>query len=184
MKNTAARLTPAAITAAAKGDFHNALIEAQEKAGQEMLNLKFSRLPKDGMEQYRAALEHVGFKISDDIDELFVGVTAPPGWTMRPADHSMYSYIHDDQGRRRGEVFYKAAFYDQRAHLSLLPRYKGGGDYRGEHRFSAAKDTATGAVLYEVGPVMDYAEQRKADQATFEYLDKNFPDWKSVEAYW
>lgn len=185
------RMTPAAIAAAAKGDFQNAMvaatpggIEAQEKAGQTALNLKFTRLPKDGMDRYRPILERLGFTIGEDFDRFFVNVTAPAGWTTRPTDHSMHSYILDDQGRQRGSIFYKAAFYDERADFSLQTRYQGGGDYRGKDRYSAAKDTATGAVLHELGPITDYSDQMKADQATFDYLDKTFPNWKSVEAYW
>lgn len=182
---------PAALSALAKGDLHNASvaatpggIEAQEKAGQSMLTLKFNQLPKDGMQRYRANLENFGFKIGKDVDDLFVSVTPPEGWTLRPSDHSMWSYIHDDQGRKRGGVFYKAAFYDRSAHFSLQPRYSAGGDYRGQDRYSAVKDTATGDVLFELGPKKDYGESEQDDKATFEWADKKFPDWKNVEAYW
>jgi len=184
---------PAAISALARGDLHNAEvaatpggIEAQEKAGQAMLTLKFNQLPKDGMERHRETLERLGFKIGNDVDDIFVAITAPAGWTLRPApDHSMWSYIHDDQGRRRGSVFYKAAFYDRSSHFSLQPRYSGGGDYRdGGKRYSVVKDTATGNVLIEYGPTEDYKQSEKEDRATIEWLDAQFPVWRNVEAYW
>jgi hypothetical protein len=35
----------------------------------------------------------------------------------------MWSYILDDKGRERCAIFYKAAFYDRRAHLSISARY-------------------------------------------------------------
>jgi hypothetical protein len=184
---------PAGLSALAAGDVENFLvaatpggIEAQEARGQADLTRKFTQLPKDGLDRYRENLEHLGFKIGEDADDIFVGVTSPTGWELRPSDHSMWSYIHDDQGRRRGAVFYKAAFYDRSAHFSLQPRYQAGGDYRGEERYSAAKDTATGAVLFELGPQdrKNYKQSEDDDRATFKYLDEHFPDWKNVEAYW
>lgn len=193
MKQSQAQMTPAFLSALADGDMHNALvagtpggIEAQEAAGQAMLTLKFNQLPKDGMDRFREVLERAGFKIGNDVDDIFVSVTAPEGWTLRPApDHSMWSYIHDDQGRKRGNVFYKAAFYDRRANFRLATRYEGGGDYRdGGKRYSAAKDTATGAVLIEYGPTEDWTQSEKEDRITLEWLDAAFPDWKNVEAYW
>lgn len=191
MKNTNPMMTPAALGALARGDLHNAMvaatpggIEAQEKAGQAMLTLKFNQLPKERLDRYRAHLERIGFKFGTDVDDLFISVTPPAGWELRPSEHSMWSYIHDGQGRKRGAVFYKAAFYDRKASITLDARYQGGGDYRGQDRYSVAKDTATGEVFLEIGPIKEYAEQDAADRKTFDYLDKHFPDWRSVEAYW
>jgi hypothetical protein len=189
-------LTPAALSAVAAGDMHNALvaatpggIEAQEKAGQAMLTLKFNQLPKEyiywrGTGTAREMMERVGFRFGADVDNLFVSVTPPEGWTLRASDHSMHSYIHDGQGRKRGSVFYKAAFYDRRAHFSFNTRYQGGGDYEGHKRYSRARDTATGAVLIEYGPTEDFSQSEKEDRVTFEWLDSAFPDWHNVEAYW
>lgn len=196
MKSDKLMLTPAALAAAAAGDFHNAIvaaspggIEAQEKAGQAMLTLQFNQLPKEyihwrGDGTWREAMERLGFKFGADVDDIFINITPPPGWTLRPSDHSMHSYIHDDQGRKRGSVFYKAAFYDRRAHFSLTTRYQGGGDYREQKRYSAVVDTATGAVLIEYGPTEDWNQSEKEDRATFEWLDDALPDWRNVEAYW
>lgn len=150
MKNDKMNLTPAALAAAAKGDFHNAMvaatpggIEAQEEAGQAILTLKFNQLPKDylywrGEGTWKECFERLGFKFGADVDDIFVSVTAPEGWTLRPSDHSMWSYIHDEQGRKRGAVFYKAAFYDRSANLRLETRYQAGGHYDGDKRYSRA----------------------------------------------
>jgi hypothetical protein len=187
MKRSGMQMTPAALSALAVGDVHNALvaatpggIEGQEKAGQAMLTLKFNQLPKDGMDRFREVLERIGFNIGSDVDDIFVGVTAPDGWTLRPSDHSMWSYIHDEQGRKRGAVFYKAAFYDRSSHFSLQPRYTAGGDYRdGGKRYSVVKDTATDKVLIEYGPTEDWSQSEKEDRITVEWLDAAFPDWRS-----
>jgi hypothetical protein len=197
MKSSQVPLTPAFLSAVADGDLHNAMvaatpggIEAQEAAGQAMLTLKFNQLPKEylhwrGEGTARECFERLGFKFGNDIDELFVSITPPAGWTMRAApNHSMWNYIHDDQGRIRGGVFYKAAFYDRRANVRLNTRYEGGGDYRDGKRYSVVKDTATGNVLIEYGPTEDWNQSEKEDRITFEWLDAQFPEWRNVEAYW
>src|SRR5262245_36184498 len=116
-------LTPAALSALAKGDFENFIaastpggIEAQEKAGQAEL-VRSAKLPKEGY--LRETAEALGIVFSGDIDDLFVAVTLPTGWRLQATDHSMHSDLLDEQGRRRAGVFYKAAFYDRAAHMSL-----------------------------------------------------------------
>ena len=44
----------------------------------------------------------------------------PQGWTRRATDHDMHSEILDEAGKIRISVFYKAAFYDRRAHAELI----------------------------------------------------------------
>jgi len=55
----------------------------------------------------------------DPADPLFRTATLPQGWSRQTSDHTMWSYIVDQHGRRRAAVFYKAAFYDRRAHLRI-----------------------------------------------------------------
>jgi hypothetical protein len=71
----------------------------------------------------RATAESFGFTYGKEIDDLFVNVTFPPGWEMRADDHSMWSTLYDEQGRKRGSMFYKGAFYDRSATVSFWPRY-------------------------------------------------------------
>lgn len=114
---------PAALAALAKGDLDNFAvaatpggIEAQEAAGQAMLCAS-AQLPKELHGCTRESLEALGFKFGNDVDELFVTCTLPPGWKKQATDHSMHSDLLDDQGRKRAGIFYKAAFYDRRADL-------------------------------------------------------------------
>lgn len=73
----------------------------------------------------RKALEGWGFKFGDVCtgDPMFIEVELPEGWERKPSEHSMWSYIVDDQGRERIGVFYKAAFYDRKAHTDVLRRF-------------------------------------------------------------
>jgi hypothetical protein len=71
----------------------------------------------------RDALEALGFVFGEDADDIFVTVKFPDGWDKKATDHSMWSDLLDDKGRRRGNIFYKAAFYDRSAHMRMIPRF-------------------------------------------------------------
>ncbi|MFF9279559.1 hypothetical protein [Streptomyces griseosporeus] len=112
-----------ALLALATGDT-NAVIEAQEKSGQAQL-VHSDQLPAridayDGGDQ--AAFEALGFTFGpvDERDPLFRPATLPTGWTKQASGHDMWSYIVDERGRRRVRIFYKAAFYDRSAEMSLV----------------------------------------------------------------
>jgi hypothetical protein len=52
-------------------------------------------------------------------DALFRYATLPPGWKKVGTDHSMWSKIVDENGKERCSIFYKASFYDRKAHISI-----------------------------------------------------------------
>lgn len=94
-------------------------IEAQERTGQSQL-VHSDRLPAKMGDQ--AAYEALGFTFGpvDEDDPLFRPATLPQGWEKRATDHSMGSVIVDTLGRERVSIFYKAAFYDRDAHMTLI----------------------------------------------------------------
>lgn len=85
----------------------------------------------------RSILEAWGFVFGDLVegDPLFVAVTLPDGWKKERTDHSMWSHVVDERGRRRCQVFYKAAFYDRKAALHVSARYEV--DVEGETPYAA-----------------------------------------------
>lgn len=95
-------------------------IERLEAEGQRQL-LKSTKLPVD-MSGERDKFEALGFVFGevDPNDELFVDAVLPEGWNRKETDHSMWTKIVDDRGFERVGVFYKAAFYDRRAHMNLM----------------------------------------------------------------
>lgn len=95
-------------------------VEEMESAGQAQL-VNSDVLPVD-VTPDDAAFQALGFEFGPplDSDPLFRQAVLPAGWTRRGSDHAMWSYIDDEQGRERVAVFYKAAFYDRRAHMSLV----------------------------------------------------------------
>lgn len=54
-------------------------------------------------------------------DELFVRARLPGGWHFEDAGHryGYWTHIEDAEGFERVAIFYKAAFYDRRAHMGI-----------------------------------------------------------------
>lgn len=105
-------------------------VEQQEAQGQTSF-VNSETLPTDMDKEDKTALESCGVKFLDKVegDEMFQYVELPQGWKKQPTDHSMWSYLVDEQGRKRAAIFYKAAFYDRSARLSLICRYRYESDY-------------------------------------------------------
>ena len=93
-------------------------IENQEAKGQSDEAAR-QTLPREILGGERADFEALGFVFHDNADDLFVHVIFPDGWKKVPTEHSMWTDIVDANGAVRGAIFYKAAFYDRRAHVSL-----------------------------------------------------------------
>ncbi|MFJ5151429.1 hypothetical protein ACIQCF_07540 [Streptomyces sp. NPDC088353] len=95
------------------------IIDGQERAGQAQL-VHSDRLPTN-LHSPREEFEAVGFTFGepDPRDPMFAPATLPDGWKREGSDHAMWSYIVDQLGRRRASIFYKAAFYDRDAFMSL-----------------------------------------------------------------
>ncbi|MBS1722559.1 MAG: hypothetical protein JSS66_06070 [Armatimonadetes bacterium] len=173
-------------------------IDLQEKRGQAEMTHK-ERLPLKCGD--RELWEHLGFVFGEPEDDLFVACTFPTGWSVVPTDHSMYSDIIDDQGRKRGSIGYKAAFYDQWAQANLTNRYV-------VNRWQpvttdgqivvSLEDHAQQPVktVHKVSCPMpknnDEADERREtylakdaleDQMT-DWLKTNLPDWQNPLAYW
>lgn len=120
---------PAALVAFASGRMDDALtasmpggIEASEKLGQQEV-VHGQQLPKDGLLRHQERLEAMGFVFGRDIDDVFIEVRLPAGWKKQATDHSMWSHLLDDKGRRRAGIFYKAAFYDRSGHVQWDRRF-------------------------------------------------------------
>lgn len=95
-------------------------IYAQEAAGQRQL-VHSDVLPADFNRGKREEFEALGIIFGEPVegDPLFVYATLPEGWKKQPTDHSMWSELIDETGKVRVRIFYKAAFYDRKAHMSI-----------------------------------------------------------------
>jgi len=118
------------------------LIEEMEQEGVEMLRSQLLLLPVEGTmtDSYRSdcklqedvtrAWQHMGVRfepIPDEAvsDELFCQATIPSGWQIvaSKTNPHYWSDLIDDRGSIRASMFYKAAYYDRRAHITVQRRF-------------------------------------------------------------
>jgi hypothetical protein len=189
-------MNPAALSAIARGGLANALvastpggIQRQEAQGQRDM-IASTHLPKEIRGATREQLEGIGFVFGADVDELFVNVTLPAGWTKNATDHSMWSDLKDEKGRKRGGIFYKAAFYDRRADMRLDCRYsvQACGDGPGPNE-SSVQVMDGDALLKDFGVYNRRADKywelcEKLEAEARAWLDAEFPDNRNALAYW
>src|SRR6185312_15550050 len=131
--NTAKRLagTPEGLVitfdAMSGGRYGPSAIEEMEREGKAQL-LNSDRLPArfnvfhQSQAEAQAEFEALGFTFGppDEGDPMFRPATFPEGWSRKGSSHAMWTYIVDELGRERVSVFYKAAFYDRDAFMSLV----------------------------------------------------------------
>lgn len=161
-------------------------IEESEKRGQREL-VAAQALPIDGSKEVRTQLEALGFVFGKEIDDLFVECTFPQGWTKQMTDHAMWSNLLDPQGRKRGAIFYKAAFYDRKAHMYMERRYRVDPYVEaGESYDVNVMDAATGKTIHHVGSYKqrDYQASDNLRKDARTWLNEHFPQYEDTFAYW
>jgi len=204
------------LSALLQGDIKNALIsempggiEAQEAQGQQDF-VASETLPIECNFCKREQLEAMGIVFGEEIDDLFIEARLPEGWEKAPTDHSMWSKLIDEQGRERAAIFYKAAFYDRSAHISLTRRFSTTiepvcgweeENYQAYPWHCVVKDA--GEIVWQseeqlgVEPSYTRSDEegrkvwldwhdRKRDMHKLgeAWLDENWPEWRDPLAYW
>lgn len=100
-------------------------IEAQELRGQQQL-CSSSQLPKEievsRVEKVDAVKEYAkrGIKVRECEDPLFYNVELPAGWRILAMGHVNGADLVNVKGKIIARIFYKAAFYDRRAHIYFM----------------------------------------------------------------
>jgi hypothetical protein len=190
-------------------------IEAQEAQGQREL-VESSQLPRKwsmGKCEVQEQYKKMGIKIIDESegDDLFFNVELPEGWKLKSTDHSMWNELHDNNGRVRATIFYKAAFYDREAFINFNNRYsfyEVCDEYRNhldsyesiklEKRRGEVKDCDT--IIYETKYKQYKTKHTEKNHEKFweghdkmknglraqaeKWLKKRFPDHEDINAYW
>lgn len=163
----------------ATGNASAAAIERQEARGQfEFANSDV--MPKTGAGD--ELLRQLGFQLGEDVkgDRLFRYAKLPPGWTKRATDHSLWTDLVDGEGRKRGSIFYKAAFYDRDAFYSIKSWLEIGQGPRGELVVWGG-----GRILRSCGKMPDGLERRDAMRKEAKaWADEKFPGNEDPVAYW
>lgn len=101
------------------------VVEEMEADGQRQL-VESTVLPSNLKGSEQKQYEELGFIFGDVVadDPIFREATLPEGWKKVAANHTMWSYILDERGFKRVSIFYKAAFYERIADMSLIhPSY-------------------------------------------------------------
>jgi hypothetical protein len=187
------QLTVAALAALMAGDGENFIaaatpggIEAQEVRGQAQF-VNSDVLPKRCIGCTREQIEAMGVVFGADVDDIFVIVVLPAGWAKAPTEHSMWSDLRDERGRVRANIFYKAAFYDRNAHISLTRYVNLTRSYDDNNNTTDARVVnAEGRVLFATERVVrdDYETTDRLEAAARAYADEHYPDWQNPLAYW
>ena len=142
--------------------------------------------------------EQLGFTFSDiPGDDVLCKATLPEGWRIKATDHSMWNDIIDQNGRKRGSMFYKSSFYDRSAHMNLNCRYGVRLDYIGEdyatteiyfgndsEKLFVAGQVCTPKNATREERLARYAEEDRLKAIAKKFGDENYPNWQSVHAYW
>lgn len=174
-------------------------IEQQEAIGQRELVMS-TQLPVNGTKDKEAEWEALGVKLGPvDDEDIFRIAELPEGWSKK-ADptHFMWSYLLDDKGRARASIFYKAAFYDRKAHVRFSQRYcvqerlsiKWGGDCpEGHVCYRVVDQGEEDLVLFESlkevpEGVSDYEIRDLCRKECRSWLDANYPDHLNAHSYW
>lgn len=96
-------------------------IEAMEAEGQQQL-LSSNQLPRHAKPHWDA-FEALGIRRGENVgglDGLFCTATLPDGWTRQASQNPIWTSLIDERGLKRVEIFYKAAFYDRSAFMTLV----------------------------------------------------------------
>jgi hypothetical protein len=96
-------------------------IEELEKTGQARLVMS-ETLPVDMGREGRKLLEDAGVVFGEPLqgrDRIFLQARLPEGWKKKRTDHAMWSNLVDDKGRRRAQIFFKAAPYHYSAFMHV-----------------------------------------------------------------
>lgn len=174
------------------GDVSTA-IEMQEAAGQRAM-VNGQRLPRKIPHWQKVTWPEVcvawGMKIVGEVDDLFYNVDLADGWKIIATEHPMWTQLVDAQDRQRATIFYKAAFYDRRAHITLTERYAVMIDYErvAPLRAVVVMDGATQKVLREFGTAtddpQDYDKMNKFEKQARLWIDEHYPDYRNPLACW
>ena len=171
------------------------VLEHMEKEGQQ--RAVNNTMVAKKMFPARENWEELGFTFTDiPGDNVLCKATLPEGWEMVAIDHSMWNNIIDEQGRVRGSMFYKAAFYDREARMELNQRYRIIIDYLDDHVTTEVYFGNPKEKVFVAGQIHKadfssqesidayYDELRRLENLTKNYANLYYPNWRDETAYW
>lgn len=156
-------------------------IEMSEEQGQKEL-VESEVLPTDFNGGKKEDFEKIGIKFGKVCkdDPIFQEVVLPDGWKKVSTEHSMWSDLVDDKGRKRASIFYKAAFYDRSAHIYLVTKFSVDA-YKYDDK-AVVSDGEKELVEFEHDG--EYQGRRSASDLCRAWLGNKYPDYENATAYW
>ncbi len=130
-------------------------------------------------------LTALGFVLGPPVegDPLFRQATLPPGWKRAGTGHDMNTSIVDLLGRARVNLFYKAAFYDRKAHTAIVGIYGYvSGAIWGDTKIVLDDEWATLDVILEALDDAEVREQESVDLWTGRASDDSAAEHHAAEA--
>lgn len=157
-------------------------------------------LPKHGTSQIAecALWKAMGVVLGDSVDKLLRKATLPDGWKIQRTDHHMWKDLVDDQGRTRASIMHKAAFYDEDASVTIVPRFQA--SYQYADKMGKDSNAVYGVVtdcgkeifrtrVFRWRPASRLNEYKQVtEEATAQAVawleKKGYSDFKNPLAYW
>jgi len=100
----------------------NAIERQEDRGQQELVNAEVLPSAINSFGGDQKTLEDAGVVFGDivDGDPIFRHVNLPKGWKKQATEHSMHIELLDVNNKVRANIFYKAAFYDRRADMTII----------------------------------------------------------------
>lgn len=155
---------------------------------------------QNNIEYTKQQYEKMGITNIEEYDDLFWNVTLPEGWEIKATDHNMWNNLIDNNGRKRANFFYKAAFYDRDAFINFDTRYHvcvdhvadpksaykvwADSDYQGTVKDGDEVIFSTECVAITGSYDGDDKVKEELGKQLEIYMEKNYPNYKDIHAYW
>lgn len=170
------------------------IVEHMETEGQK--EAIYNTMLAKRMDPSKEEWEQLGF-IFEEIpgDNMLFKAKLPEGWSIKSTNHPLWSEIFDENNSLRGSMFYKAVSYDRDAHMNLKTRYRICYVHSEEDKsFLEVYFGNEEEKLFVAGKVKSptesddydtyYAKRDELTKIAMKYADENYPNWRSVQAYW
>ena len=144
----------------------------------------------------REQYSKIGIEVIEEYDDLFFNVILPKGWRIEETTHSMWNNVFDEKGRKRMEFFCKKSFYDRDAFTNFERRYSYSkvpfDEYKTNASYEERRDKEWHGVIYDSNTeifrtepmLMEDVSEDTIKNICIEYLNKNYPLWEEINAYW